>query len=217
MQLNLLFYKAAICNTPKNMSLGILANKDKIGNLMILLAERLSPLYHTKFIKLLYLIDETAVKDDGIPVTWLDYKVWQYGPVAPETYFIKDDDHLFAKYIHTKKSENGTLIVPVSQFNENSFSEYELEIIDQVISKYGNLSSEDLVQLTHEKNSLWTKTKHENDLDFEQSIANVSDISLDFKRLIANDKQKLSNYEGAYEMLCFNIPSERSANKECIR
>jgi uncharacterized phage-associated protein len=199
------------------MSLGILANKDKIGNLMILLAGTLSPLYHTKLIKLLYLIDETAVKDDGIPVTWLDYKVWQYGPVAPETYFIKDNDHLFAKYIHTKKSENGTLIVPVSPFNENSFSEYELEIINQVISKYGSLSSEDLVQLTHEKNSLWYKTKLENDLDFENSIANVSDISIDLKRLVANDEQKLSKYEGAYEMLCFNLPSERSTYEECIR
>ena len=199
------------------MSLGILANKDKIGNLMILLAERLSPLYHTKFIKLLYLIDETAVKDDGIPVTWLDYKVWQYGPVAPETYFIQSDDQLFSKYIHTKKMENGTLIVPATQFCENSFSEYELEIIYKVISKYGSLSSEDLVQLTHEQDSLWTKTKLENDLDFEQSIANISNISIDFKQLIAGDKQKLSNYEGAYEMLCFNVPSEHSVNKECIR
>jgi len=199
------------------MSLGILANKDKIGNLMILLAERLSPLYHTKFIKLLYLIDETAVKDDGIPVTWLDYKVWQYGPVAPETYFIQANDHLFVKYIHTKKLENGTLIVPATQFCEDSFSEYELDIIDKVISKYGSLSSEDLVQLTHEQDSLWTKTKLENDLDFEQSIANISNISIDFKQLIADDKQKLSNYEGAYEMVCFNVPSEHSINKECIR
>ena len=199
------------------MSLGILANKDKIGNLMILLAERLSPLYHTKFIKLLYLIDETAVKDDGIPVTWLDYKVWQYGPVAPETYFIKDDDHLFAKYIHTKKTESGTLIVPAAPFDENSFSEYELDLVNQVISKYGLLSAEDLVQLTHEQNSLWTKTKLENDLDFENSIANVSDISLDLKRLIINDELKLSNYEGAYEMLCFSLPSEHAASKQCIR
>jgi uncharacterized phage-associated protein len=199
------------------MSLGILANKDKIGNLMILLAERLSPLYHTKLIKLLYLIDETAVKDDGIPLTWLDYKVWQYGPVAPETYFIKDDDHLFAGYIHATKSENGTLIVPAAEFNKNSFSEYELEIIDRVIAGYGYLTSEDLVQLTHKPDSLWNKTRLENDLDFDESIANISDISLDFRRLIAGDEQKLSNYEGAHEMMCFNLPSTPAAHGECMR
>ena len=64
------------------MCLGIQVNKDKIGNLIVLLAGRLKPLYHTKLIKLLYLIDEEAVKDGGIPITWLDYKAWQYGPVS---------------------------------------------------------------------------------------------------------------------------------------
>ena len=61
------------------MCLGIKVNKDKIGNLMVYLSERISPIYHTQLIKLLYLIDEEAVKDDGVPVTWLDYKAWQYG------------------------------------------------------------------------------------------------------------------------------------------
>ncbi|HEY5570416.1 MAG TPA: type II toxin-antitoxin system antitoxin SocA domain-containing protein, partial [Bacteroidales bacterium] len=61
------------------MCIGIQVNKDKIGNLIVLLATRLKPLYHTKLIKLLYLIDEEAVKEDGVPVTWLEYKVWQFG------------------------------------------------------------------------------------------------------------------------------------------
>jgi len=199
------------------MSIGILANKDKIGNLMILLAERLNPLYHTKLIKLLYLIDETAVKDDGIPVTWLDYKVWQFGPVAPETFFMKDSDHLFTNYISTKKSDKNTIIVPIGHYNKNLFSEYELEIIDNVISDFGKLSSEELVLLTHEQNSLWSLTKKENNIDFVNSPANISNVSIDLRRLIANDKQKLSNYEGAYEMICFNLPSKIDVLEECIR
>jgi len=199
------------------MSIGILANKDKIGNIMILLAERLNPLYHTKLIKLLYLIDEAAVKDDGIPITWLDYKVWQFGPVAPETFYIKDSDHLFTHYISTIKSDKGTIIIPVGQLDKTLFSEYEFEIIDKVISNYGKLSSEDLVTLTHEQDSLWSITKQENDIDFVNSLANISNVSIDFKRLIAGDKQKLSNYEGAYEMICFNLPSKISVLEECIR
>ena len=199
------------------MSIGILANKDKIGNIMILLAERLKPLYHTKLIKLLYLIDEAAVKDDGIPVTWLDYKVWQFGPVAPETFYIKDGDHLFTNYISTIKSDKGTIIVPLVHFDRTLFSEYELEIIDKIISKYGTLTSEELVILTHEQESLWNTTKQENDIDFVNSPANISNVSIDLKRLIAGDKQKLSNYEGAYEMMCFNLPSKISALEECMR
>ena len=60
---------------------------------MVYLSERISPIYHTQLIKLLYLIDEEAVKDDGVPVTWLDYKAWQYGPVAPDTYYITKVSH----------------------------------------------------------------------------------------------------------------------------
>jgi uncharacterized phage-associated protein len=198
------------------MSLGILANKDKIGNLMILLAEKLNPLYHTKLIKLLYLIDEAAVKDDGIPVTWLDYKVWQYGHVAPETFFIKDNNHLFAGYVNTIKEENKMIITPAVEFKVDSFSEYELEIIDKVIAKYKNYSAEELVTLTHEKDSLWSITKQENDIDFENSLANISDVSIDLKRLIIGDKQKLSNYEGAREMMYFNLPVKINVLEECI-
>ncbi|MHB9141778.1 MAG: type II toxin-antitoxin system antitoxin SocA domain-containing protein, partial [Paludibacter sp.] len=149
-------------------------------------------------------------------VTWLDYKVWQFGPVAPETFFIKDNDHLFTKYISTRKSENGTVIIPSARFNENPFSEYELDIIENVISGYGNLSSEDLVQLTHEPDSLWSITKKENDIDFENALANISDISIDLKRLISTDKHKLSNYEGAREMMLFNLPVKTTIPEECI-
>ena len=41
----------------------------------------------TKALKLLYLIDETAVRQSGSPITWLEYKVWKNGPVASEIYF----------------------------------------------------------------------------------------------------------------------------------
>jgi len=74
-----------------------------------------------------------------------------------------------------------------------------------------------LVTLTHEQDSLWSITKQENDIDFVNSLANISNVSIDFKRLIAGDKQKLSNYEGAYEMICFNLPSKISVLEECIR
>ena len=80
--------KVPLRQTLKTMDIGVEVNKEKIGNLLIYLAVHLNPLFHTKLIKLLYLIDENAVRDCGVPVTWLDYKVWQYGPVAPVIYEI---------------------------------------------------------------------------------------------------------------------------------
>ncbi len=59
---------------------------NKIGNLLNYLSTQIPNLSMTKLLKLLYLIDETAYFRTGVPVTWLDYKVWEMGPVAEELY-----------------------------------------------------------------------------------------------------------------------------------
>lgn len=190
------------------MCLGIQVNKDKIGNLIVLLAGRLKPLYHTKLIKLLYLIDEEAVKDGGIPITWLDYKAWQYGPVAPETFFIKEETGLFNSYIEKSKKGDGTIIKPKVNFDDSEFSDYDLEIIERVITKFGNMSPKDLVKLTHKEGSLWDIAKKENHINFDNSNT-TSDCSLDFTRIISDDELKLSNYYGAKETMMFRAQIEK--------
>lgn len=191
------------------MCLGIQVNKDKIGNLIVLLAGRLKPLYHTKLIKLLYLIDEEAVKDGGIPITWLDYKAWQYGPVAPETFFIKEETNLFNSYLEKSKKGDGTIIKPKVSFDDSEFSDYDLEIIERVITKFGHMAPKDLVKLTHKEGSLWDIAKKENHINFDDSNT-TSDYTLDFTRIISDDELKLSNYEGAKETMMF-----RAQIKKC--
>lgn len=179
-------------------------NKELIGNLIILLAEKCEPLYHTKLLKLLYLIDQEAVKDSGVPITWLDYKVWQYGPVDPTTYFLSD---YYEEFVALCKDENGTLIKPKTRFNDLEFSEYDLEIVDKVLERYKNKTSKELVELTHQPGSLWSKTKDENDLDFE--IANISEVSMDLSRLVENDKTKLAKYKEALDYAYFRSSSDK--------
>lgn len=179
-------------------------NKELIGNLIVLLAKKCAPLYHTKLIKMLYLIDEEAVKDSGTPITWLDYKVWQLGPVDPAVFFIYPN---FKEYISTQKEEtptgeSHTIILPKKEFEDDEFSEYDLDIINRTIEKYKDNTASDLVDLTHAPGSLWDITKKENELDF--SIANISDVSMDMKRLVENDARKSLNYSEAYDSACFS-------------
>src|ERR1700744_2505794 len=58
----------------------------KIGNLLNYLSTQIPDLNMTKALKLLYLIDETSYMRTGVSITWLDYKVWEMGPVAEELY-----------------------------------------------------------------------------------------------------------------------------------
>lgn len=184
-------------------SLGVQGNKELVGNLIILLAKKCAPLYHTKLIKLLYLIDEEAIRERGIPITWLDYKVWQYGPVDPAVFYIRN----FSEYIssETTISIDGnaatTIISPKKEFDDDEFSEYDLEIIEKTLVKYQNKTANELVNITHKVGSPWDLTKKENDLDF--SIANISDVSIDMSRIVKNDPVKYANYKEAYEGMSF--------------
>lgn len=184
-------------------SIGIRVNKELIGNLMILIADKCAPLHHTKLIKMLYLIDEEAVKDCGVPITWLDYKVWQYGPVDPATFFIQRN---FGEYVNAQREYNAngdavTVITPKKEFDSSEFSQYELDLINGVIDKYKGKKSSELVAITHAKGGLWDLTKKENDLDF--SIANISDVSIDLGRLVKENPDKYENFKEATEHMMF--------------
>jgi hypothetical protein len=85
-QLSLLFCKLSLFKGLLKQS-----NVDKIGNLIIYLVDKINEIYRqkvylTKLLKVLYIIDETAIKETGAPVTGLDYRVWKMGSVAFDVY-----------------------------------------------------------------------------------------------------------------------------------
>lgn len=187
------------------MCLGTSVNKEKIGNLMVYILKHQGIVFHTQLIKLLYLIDETAVKDDGIPVTWLDYKAWQFGPVAPETYYIKYRQSVFDSFVSLYENnigENKLLLFPKVDFDDSEFSDYEMDIIDNVLKEYGTKSPSQLVNVTHEPGSLWDQTRLQYGIDFTKT--KKTDISLDFTKLIKDDNLKLMKYREAEENMYFS-------------
>jgi uncharacterized phage-associated protein len=169
-------------------------NKDKIGNLLVYITSELRPVYHTKLLKLLYLIDKTSVEKVGSPITWLNYKAWRLGPVATPIYDLKFNNSLFQNYIDVIHDGNGTRIEPITDFDDDDFSDYELELINQVLKSYGHLPSERLIELTHEENSPWYLVVKKHDLmtRFDEDDTGVSPYDVDLSVLISHDKEKLS-------------------------
>src|ERR1700728_1972363 len=123
----------------------------KIGNLLNYLSLRIPNLSMTKALKLLYLIDETSYMRTGVSVTWMDYKVWEMGPVAEELYNeLRYDQSLtqngepinLERFIQTEKlagpgEHPQILIHPNGQYNLDEFSAYEIELIDNIIDRFG--------------------------------------------------------------------------------
>lgn len=184
-------------------------NVDKIGNLMILLSERLPNLYLTKLLKLLYIIDETAVAESGAPVTWLDYKVWEKGPVATAIYYdIVGKNQIFKNYIKAetkeltlkKKSKPSKKIEAVAPFDDSEFSDYELELIDNVVREFGAKNSDELIDFLHKENSLWHEAVIENGLSEQFLLEKTTDISIDLTKRLRNPFQQ-DIYNSVKEML----------------
>ena len=182
---------------------------------MRLLSQRVPHLYLTKLLKLLYLIDETAIRQLGVPVTWLTYKVWQFGPVPTTVYndISFDNTRLFGQYISWREEEldtkayqgKGIRIDPLGSADLGLFSQKELEIIDQTIEDFGNYSTKELVEHLHREHSLWDTVYKEYNLEerFKYAEYNTSPYEIDFTVLLEGDEEKLSIYRSMEEFWAF--------------
>jgi uncharacterized phage-associated protein len=180
-----------------------LPNLDKIGNLIVYLVDEIKKkhrqnTYLTKLLKLLYIIDETSVKDTGAPVTGLDYRVWKMGPVAYEVYkdFVSDEPNMFASFAEGKKStskiRNNEIIKieTINRFDDSEFSDYEIELIDKIVDRFGHYDGEALINLLHEKGSLWDKVVEENQLVPIFEKQNTTDHRIDLLEVLEDPHKR---------------------------
>jgi len=181
------------------MSLGITANKKLIANLIILLCDRIPYLCQTKLLKLLYLIDEESVRETGVPITWLEYEVWEKGPVAKDVYYSKNKcENRFNGYISFELSGERCYVKPLKQFDDSEFTRAELALINKIIDKFGSKTSNELIAYTHREGSLWSDTKKKNNIRFS-NCNHISDAIIDFRQLIQDDGFKMTAYEAGLE------------------
>lgn len=191
---------------------------NRIGNLLNYLSTKIPDLNMTKALKLLYLIDETAYMRTGVPVTWMEYKVWEMGPVAEELHNeLRHDQSLLQNgvpvnldnFIETKKIEAKKrlkiYIYPKGIYNLSDFSEFETELIDNIIDKFGSHTSTELIKLLHEHNTLWHKKVKDNNLKINFKVyGKKSNHTIDFSELIADDPIKQLAAQSAYESMQFH-------------
>lgn len=186
---------------------------DKIGNLLIYLADNIRDLSLTKALKLLYIIDETSMNESGVPVTWLEYKAWKLGPVAPEIWDeVKNgvtcsDSKLVGEYIKIEKKLDNDLneslyIVSNAEFNDGEFSDYEMELIDKIILEFGKKTGNELVKHLHRKGTLWDIEVKKHSLDFELQRG-TSNVAIQLTEKIKDNPLKKLVYMSAFDSLSF--------------
>jgi len=193
---------------------------DKIGNILSYLAEKVAHLSLTKALKLLYIIDETAVRETGVQLTWLEYKVWKNGPVPDELFQelrhnkkISIDNRIISldEYIAVEQRESifpenqvETYLFPRKEFDFSILNDYEIELVERIIQQYGSFSARELVDILHRENTLWHKIVEENNLSVSFELYKAtSNYTIDFTKLIENDEILKMAAQASYEALQF--------------
>ncbi|MFV8352313.1 Panacea domain-containing protein [Flavobacterium sp. XS1P32] len=194
-------------------------NNDKISNVLNYFASQIDYLSMTKTLKLLYILDETSIKETGTPVTWLDYKVWENGPVAIDVYNEIKHQEVFCyqgkelsllhsiqleKKFNTDRNSEEVFLKPNGDFDETIFNRYELNLLETIVFKYGNWNATELINFLHEEGSLWHKMVSEHNLiNHFQQIGKRTNHSIEFNDLLENNPVLQMAAKSSFEALSF--------------
>lgn len=161
---------------------------EKLGNAIIYLAERVPDLSKTKLLKLIYLLEEVSVKKNKLPFFGIEFEVWQAGPVAKTVFVDLDSDPIMLKvYISAIRDNGRSYFSAKKAFNDDQFSDDDMEVMDLVIDKFGNKTAKDLVHYLHKQGSAWHTLSEKHGLLelFNSGATNSSDVKIDLTYLLS--------------------------------
>jgi len=175
----------------------------KIGNTIIYLSKKIDKLSKTKLLKLLYILDEISIKKSGIPILNLKFKTWKFGPVSEDIFVELSSEPSFLKDYFYKIIEGDNIyILPNGEFNDDEFSQNDLDLMDFVINEFGNKTAKDLISYTHRENSPWHNTAKKNSVLelLQNEQINNTEFVVDMSDLVKYDDRKAAIYQ-EYKML----------------
>ena len=179
---------------------------DKLGNALIYLIDKMGSLPKTSLLKLVYIIEEKSIEKRSMPFFNLDFEVWKFGPVCQNLYVEFTEDPIILKdYIKKRNTRNGFVFDKNNTFNDDEFSDSDINLMEQVINEFSGANCKDLVAYTHRENSLWYNTAVENgvlELLLNEEIP-TTNFKIDFTQLIKNEPSKLDFYNEYKEFLNF--------------
>ena len=172
------------------------ANRQKLGNAVAYVAQRAKYPYKTEVLKLLFLMEERMVQQYHVPFLGIPFSVWRLGPVSVDVFEeLSDGPQLLDDYITLEPVGIGVRVSAKKAFEDDEFSDAELRMMNLVMEKYGQMTSDELIEETHRDGGLWKVTAEECGLleDFNQKRANSSNVVIDMGRQLCPDARAFYN------------------------
>lgn len=172
------------------------SSKVRLGNAVIYIASHAKYPFKTEVLKLLFLMEERMVQKYHVPMLSIPFSVWRLGPVSVDVFEeLSDGPVLLDDFVTLQFNGQGIMVKPSKEFDEDEFSDAELQVMHEVMEHYGQMNSEELIAVTHKEGSLWYETAKEHGLleDFAEQRANSSNIIIDMGRQLCPDDRAYYN------------------------
>ena len=184
---------------------------DKLGNALIYLCKKMQevgePVSKTHLLKLVFIIEEIAVKKYGIPFFDLRFDVWKLGPVSKDLFVeLSEEPDLLASYISRQIVNGNVYIQAKKEFSDDEFNDKELELLEDISKRFLYCTAKELINFTHRSDSIWYKTALRNGvLDLlEKGQMTTTDIEIPLHEIIEDEKEKLALYQNHKEFMAFS-------------
>jgi len=149
---------------------------ERFCNMVVFFAEKISP-YKTRLNKLMFYADFLNYKKTGFSISGTDYKAIEMGPV-PDGYDTLYDYFNRNKMIHIQydkfvdKENVGERFLPNPDrpFESELFSEGEIKILDFVADYFKDMSTQDIIDRSHEEKAWKQKAKDEDFIEYDYAF-----------------------------------------------
>lgn len=173
-------YQLDLFKTPNSYNGFRVADIEKLSNILVAFIFACDPIYNDKLKlnKLLFYADFVHYKRYGFSITGIAYRAIQYGPV-PSKYgsifnYLESENVICANWFKDEKNGVREVFQTNLKIEETLFNVQELETINDVINKFKDIPTWDIVEISHEEKA-WLD--HNND----KSLISYQKYAFDLK------------------------------------
>ena len=125
----------------------------RLKNIMLSILNQCNGMWCTKMNKLLFYIDFYAYRERGYAMTGLTYKAIDFGPVPERWDRVYSEFSEISQDIQQCGDYEGSILHAHSPITDGVLSDDEIQIITTVCKTFGNKSSREVSQISHNENA----------------------------------------------------------------
>lgn len=120
---------------------------------------------------------------------------------------MSDELVLLADFItKTTAADNTVTIMPKKPFADDEFSDNEVLLLDEIVSRFKYCTARELINFTHRKGTPWYNTALRNGVldDLESGKLTTTDIEINLEEVIEDKDDKLALFKSHKDFLQFS-------------